>query len=294
MGGYKHSQLKAKAFEEIKGMYERQKKSVQDFVPIGSERDKKMIKKMNKKAAGMDEEEVPEEPVSTKVEVEQEGTKKRKLGTRKKMKSRKRRFRQGTPKGDKTDSDIKKENDELRLCLTIASNKDKEFDETKDLEEININVVIISNGQRRYFSTLMRVISIFDREDLCVVYQLVMNKYEDETPEGFDRILWGDLMIMFNPTDEDEFWNSRQDWNVVSWKLHYSSGVHTLMTDEGLVIHMLVEKKYPLRKKVLLQMLELKLESEEDSTMSLELIRFVKKLIAELEPENSNGDGKDL
>ncbi|GKD20654.1 hypothetical protein Tco_1222357 [Tanacetum coccineum] len=49
------------------------KKFVQDFMPIRSERDKKMIDKMNKKAAGMDEEEVPEEPESTKVEVKQEG-----------------------------------------------------------------------------------------------------------------------------------------------------------------------------------------------------------------------------
>ncbi|GKA68768.1 hypothetical protein Tco_0768685 [Tanacetum coccineum] len=108
------------------------------------------------------------------------------------------------------------------------------------------------------------------------------------------RVLWGDLMIMFNPSDEDEFWNSQQDWNVVSWKLHGSSGVHTLMTEAGLVIHMLVEKKYPLRKKVLLQMLKLKLEFEEDNTMALELIRFVKKLVVELEPEDSDGDEKDL
>ncbi|GKB28610.1 hypothetical protein Tco_0868011 [Tanacetum coccineum] len=235
-------------------LYIKEQERDADFVPIRSERDEKMIDKINKKAAGMDEEEVPEEPESTKVKVKQEGTKKRKLGTRKKINSRKRRFRQGTFKGDKIDSDIEKENDELRLCLTIASDEDKEFDETKDLEEININVVIRSNGQRRYFSTLMRVLFIFDREDLCVVYQLVMNIYQDETPEG----------------------------------------VHTLMTDARLVIHMLVEKKYPLRKKVLLQMLELKLESEEDSTMTLELIRFVKKLITELEPKNSDKDGKDL
>ncbi|GKE47521.1 hypothetical protein Tco_1478779, partial [Tanacetum coccineum] len=113
-------------------------------------------------------------------------------------------------------------------------------------------------------------------------------------PEGFDRVLWGDLMIMFNPDDGYKFWNSQQDWNVVSWKLHGSSGVHTLMTEAGLVIHMLVEKKYPLRKKVLLQMLELKLESEKDSTMALELIRFVKKQVAELEPEDPNGDEDDL
>ncbi|GJT00898.1 hypothetical protein Tco_0822067 [Tanacetum coccineum] len=94
-----------------------------------------------------------------------------------------------------------------------------------------------------YFSTLMRVLSIFDREDLNAVYKLVMDKYQNEVPEGFDRVLWGDLMIMFNPNDEDEFLNTQQDWNIVSWKLHRSSGVHNLMTDTGLVIHMLVEKK---------------------------------------------------
>ncbi|GJT70580.1 hypothetical protein Tco_1029866 [Tanacetum coccineum] len=166
-------------------------------------------------------------------------------------------------------------------CLGIKPHDDK----AEHLEEINQNVVIRSNGQKRYFSTLMRVLSIFDREDLNDVYQLVMDRYQDEIPEGFDRVLWGDLMVMFNPDDENEFWNSQQDWNIVSWKLHGSSGVHTLVTEAGLVIHMLIEKKYPLGKKVLVQMLKLKLESEEDSTMALELIRFVKKLLAELESE---------
>ncbi|GJT17300.1 ribonuclease H-like domain-containing protein [Tanacetum coccineum] len=129
------------------------------------------------------------------------------------------------------------------------------------------------------------------RDDLCAVYQLVMDKYQDEILEDFDKVLWGYLMIMFNPSDKDEFWNSQQDYNVVSWKLHGASVVHTLMTEAGLVIYMLVEKKYPLRKKVLLQMLELKLESKEDSTMALELIRFVKKLILKtLNLENSVGE----
>ncbi|GJV43852.1 putative ribonuclease H-like domain-containing protein [Tanacetum coccineum] len=50
-------------------------------------------------------------------------------------------------------------------------------------------------------------------------------------------------------------------------------------------IGIIVKKKYPLRKKVLMQMLKLKLESEEDSTMALELIRFIKKILEELEPE---------
>ncbi|GJW69233.1 hypothetical protein Tco_0123657 [Tanacetum coccineum] len=159
------------------------------------------------------------------------------------MKSRKRKFIQNT-----FEDDSKKENDELRLHLTIAPDEEKEVD---------YEILDRNNGQKRYFSTLMKVLSIFDRDDLNDVYQLVMDRYQDETPEGFDR-----------------------DWNIVSWKLHGSSGVHTLVTEAGLVIHMLIKKKYPLRKKVLLQMLELKLEYEEDSTMALELIRFVKKLVA--------------
>ncbi|GJS90572.1 hypothetical protein Tco_0773208 [Tanacetum coccineum] len=54
------------------------------------------------------------------------------------------------------------------------------------------------------------------------------------------------------------------------------------MTNEGIVIHMLVKNKYPLKKEVLSQLLKLKLETEEDSTMALELIRFVKKQTVEL------------
>ncbi|GKA81324.1 hypothetical protein Tco_0788016 [Tanacetum coccineum] len=279
VGGKKHSDLKNKNFEEIQVLYEKVKSSDENFVAIGSAEDERIIRELNKKAAGT------KKADSIKEESKEEaGTRKRKLGTRKKMKSRKRRFRHGT-------SEDEKENDELKLCLTIAPNEDKEvdyeildrkypikewttknlgikpqFDETKGLEESNLNVVIRSNGQRRYFSTLIRVLSIFNREDLNAVYKLLMDRYKVEIPEGFNRVLWGDLMIMFNPNDEDEC----------------------------LVIHMLIEKKYHLNKKVQMKMLKLKLESEEDSTIALELIRFVKKLVAMLEPENTNGDGEDL
>ncbi|GKA10543.1 hypothetical protein Tco_0689976 [Tanacetum coccineum] len=197
VGGKKHSDLKTKNFEEIQ--------------------DERIIKDVNKKANGTKKDDSIKEERK-----EEESTRKRKLGTKKKIKPMKRRFRQDTSQDDNTDSE--KENDELRLCLTIAPDEDKEVD-----------------------------------------YEILDKKYQDEIPKDFDRVLWGDLMIMFNPCDEDEFWNSQQDWNV-----------------------------YPLRKKVLVQMLELKLESEEDNTMALELIRFVKKLIAELEPENSDGNEKDL
>ncbi|GKA34775.1 putative ribonuclease H-like domain-containing protein [Tanacetum coccineum] len=308
VGNFKHAELKIKKFEEVQALYEKIKRSDEDFISIGSAEDERLIKRMNEKGVDSSKSEVLKEESKEEVHEEskeEESTRKRKLGTRKKMKSRKRRYIQNT-----SEDDSDKENDELRLHLTIAPDEEKEVDyeildrkypikewkteclgtkpqtdQAEHFEEINQNVVIRSNGQKRYFSTLMRVLSIFDREDLNAVYQLVMDRFQDEIPEGFDRVLWGDLMVMFNPDDENEFWNSQLDWIIVSWKLHSSSGVHTLVTETGLVIHMLVEKKYPLRKKVLVQMLKLKLESEEDSTMALELIRFIKKLLAELEPE---------
>ncbi|GJU82543.1 hypothetical protein Tco_1284908 [Tanacetum coccineum] len=292
VGNYKHAELKVKKFEEVQALYEKIKRSDEDFISIGSAEDERLIKRMNEKGVDSSKSEVLKEESKEEVQKEskeEESTRKRKLGTRKKMKSRKRRYIQNT-----SEDDSDKENDELRLHLTIAPDEEKEVDyeildrkypikewkteclgtkpqtdQAEHIEEINQNVVIRSNGQKRYFSTLMRVLSIFDREDLNAVYQLVMDRFQDEIPEGFDRVLWGDLMVMFNPDDENDFWNAQQDWNIVSWKLHGSSGVHTLVTETGLIIHMLVEKRYPLRKEILMQMLKLKLESEEDSTMAL-------------------------
>ncbi|GJT87790.1 hypothetical protein Tco_1069507 [Tanacetum coccineum] len=240
VGNFKHAELKIKKFEEVQALYEKIKRSDEDFISIGSAEDERLIKRMNEKGIDSSKSEVIKEENKEEAKEEnkeEESTRKRKLGTRKKMKSRKRRYIQNT-----SEDDSEKENDELRLHLTIAEH----------LEEINKNVVIRSNGQKRYFGTLMRVLSIFDREDLNAVYQLVMDRYQDEIPEGFDRVLWGDLMVMFNPDDEDKFWNSQLDWIIVNWKLHSSSGYERL--------------------------LKLKLESEEDSTMALELIRFIKKI----------------
>ncbi|GJS64516.1 hypothetical protein Tco_0679080 [Tanacetum coccineum] len=191
--GKKHSDLKTKNFEEIQVLYEKVKMSDENFIAIGSAEDERRIKDVNKKATGIKKDDNIKEESK-----EKESTRKRKHGTRKKMKSRKRIFRQDASQDDQTDSE--KENDKLRLCLTIATDEDKEvdyeildkkypiiewkteylgtkpqFDKTKRLEEINLNVVIRGNGQRRYFSTLMRVLSIFDREDINAVYQLVMD-----------------------------------------------------------------------------------------------------------------------
>ncbi|GJX92662.1 hypothetical protein Tco_0347248 [Tanacetum coccineum] len=67
-----------------------------------------------------------------------------------------------------------------------------------------------------------------------------------------------------------------------------SLGVTTTFDDnEGLVVHMLIEKNVSFEKKEILMQnahKRLKLESEEESTMAhWKLIRFIKKGIADLE-----------
>ncbi|GKB34532.1 hypothetical protein Tco_0879474 [Tanacetum coccineum] len=105
-GKYRHNQLNKKTFEEIQALYIKEQERDAIFMPIGSERDEKMIDNMNKKAADMDKEEVPEETKSTKVKVKQKGRNeniRKRSGRRLKMKATKKSKRQ------KTDSDLEEE-----------------------------------------------------------------------------------------------------------------------------------------------------------------------------------------
>ncbi|GJV05333.1 hypothetical protein Tco_1338902 [Tanacetum coccineum] len=62
VGNFKHTELKIKKFEEIQALYEKIKRSDEDFISIGSAEDERLIKKINEK--GIDsfkKEEVKEE-----------------------------------------------------------------------------------------------------------------------------------------------------------------------------------------------------------------------------------------
>ncbi|GJT08257.1 hypothetical protein Tco_0842719 [Tanacetum coccineum] len=126
VGNYKHAELKIKKFEEVQALYEKIKRSDEDFISIGSAEDERLIKRMNEKGVDLSKSEVIKEESKEEVKEEdkdEESTRKRKLGTRKKMKSRKRRYIQNT-----SEDDSDKENDELRLHLTIVPDEEKEVD----------------------------------------------------------------------------------------------------------------------------------------------------------------------
>ncbi|GJU83624.1 hypothetical protein Tco_1285989 [Tanacetum coccineum] len=116
IGGYKHSQLKAKTFAEIQGLYERHKRVIDDFKPMDSDD----AVKDSKEAAGVHKQKVHEEPNSTKVEVNQEGREeriKKRPGIRLTMKATKKSKRQ------KTDADLKEE-EQLKAFLNIVPDEE--------------------------------------------------------------------------------------------------------------------------------------------------------------------------
>ncbi|GJT12415.1 hypothetical protein Tco_0859457 [Tanacetum coccineum] len=307
MGDYKHSQLKAKTFKEIQVLYERQKKSIQDFVPIGSEEDERQIQMMDKKIADIHKEKVLEEPDSTKVEVKQEGHEgsiRKRPGKRLKMKATKKSKRQ------KTDSDIEEEK-QLKTFLQIVPDEEGEINyEVLDKRYPIINWeskfyhldshgakrifyrIFRSDGSSRWIKTFSEMVTRFDRMDLEELYNLVMKRFHTTTPEGVELILWGDLRTMFGENADSDLWKNQEEWILKSWNFYENCGVHILVLEDGTEFFLLAERRYPLIKETLEKMMELKLVAETESDSAYNLLRFIQKQIDEF--GSHDGSEKDL
>ncbi|GKA62289.1 hypothetical protein Tco_0761808, partial [Tanacetum coccineum] len=154
-----HTQPKTKKFEEIQALYEKIKRSNEDFIAIGSVEDERIIKEMNEK--GIDS--------SKNESVKEEGK-------------------------EEEDSEIM-EKKSVIARLNKVSSLDGDY-----------LVIYRANGNFRAFNYLM---------------------------------------------------------------------------EDGIVIHMLVERRYPLSKELLQRMIDLGLEVERESIVALDLIRFIKQQIDE-------------
>ncbi|GJR38122.1 hypothetical protein Tco_1213806 [Tanacetum coccineum] len=90
VGNFKHAEYEIKNMRKVQALYEKIKRSDEDFISIGSVEDERLIKRMNEKGVDLSRVEVIKEESKEEVQKEskeEESTRKRKLGTRKKMKS---------------------------------------------------------------------------------------------------------------------------------------------------------------------------------------------------------------
>ncbi|GKB20973.1 hypothetical protein Tco_0854896 [Tanacetum coccineum] len=127
------------------------------------------------------------------------------------------------------------------------------------------------------YSAFIHMLRNFDREDLETLWKLVKAKHGSTRPEeGYERMLWGDLMTMFEPDVESPVWRTLQNEKVLIWKLFDSCGVHFLRL-QSMHIFMLVKKKYSLTPATITGMLNKKLQADHWNEMCYQLLKLMTK-----------------
>ncbi|GJT36788.1 hypothetical protein Tco_0936653 [Tanacetum coccineum] len=87
--------------------------------------------------------------------------------------------------------------------------------------------IIRADGSSRRYSSMIRMLQNINKEDLETLWKLVKAKHGNIRPdEAYERVLWGDLKVMFELDVESKVWRNLQGYNVNVWKLFSSSGVH--------------------------------------------------------------------
>ncbi|GJY84086.1 hypothetical protein Tco_0497462 [Tanacetum coccineum] len=131
-------------------------------------------------------------------------------------------------------------------------------------------------SSKRY-SSIIRMLQGIDREDLEALWRIMKIKYSDIRPEDeFERVLWGDLKVMFEPNKMSDVWRILQGYRVTIWKLIDSSGVH-FVRFKNVHIFMLVEKRYPLTRITITNMLNKKLQTDHQNEMCYQLLKLMVK-----------------
>ncbi|GJT36348.1 hypothetical protein Tco_0926767 [Tanacetum coccineum] len=191
MGGYKHSQLKGKTYEEIQGLYEREQKFIHDFVPMDS-------KKEEKKS----------------IEPESEGKKNKRLkrivGSYATQKSPKKPKVMKSVKNVTEEEAIEytKEKEELRLSLKIIFGDDSEVNyeplsrrfpivnwEYKllgnvDAKDMYVYKLTRADGSLSYHGDMQAFLRRLDRKDLNDLYSCeVHTLFMDGTPMEINMLV---------------------------------------------------------------------------------------------------------
>ncbi|GJR92115.1 hypothetical protein Tco_0216126 [Tanacetum coccineum] len=116
--------------------------------------------------------------------------------------------------------------------------------------KISIYQIIKANGSSKRYSAVIHMLKNFDREDLETLWKIVKARHGYTRPEdGYERVLWGDLKIMFEHHVEDLVWRKV----------------------------MLVEKRYPLTKATITEMLNKKLQADHWNEMCYQLLKLMTK-----------------
>ncbi|GJT95650.1 hypothetical protein Tco_1091168 [Tanacetum coccineum] len=253
MAGFKHSQLKSKSYDEIQKLFDKEMKRVNTFVDMNSEvvKGSKTRTEESSKRAGD--------------ELESDKSKKQKIDEHVEAK------KDDDPEEEemKKHMEIVQDEEEIAIDVIPLATKPLMIVEYKIVKEGQKGFyhLIRADGSSKRYSSMIRMLQGIDREDLETLWKLVKEKHGINMPvDEYERVLWGDLKVMFEPDIKSDVWRNLQGYKVTVWKLFDNCGVH-FVRFRNLHIFMLVEKRYPLTPITISNMLNKKLQADRWNVM---------------------------
>ncbi|GJT54236.1 hypothetical protein Tco_0989290 [Tanacetum coccineum] len=214
MAGFTHSKLKNKSFDEVQKAFDKTMGWINSFVSMDSE----------------------------VMKGEQERIKKQKIDD------------------DQEEAEMKKhmeivvDEEEIAVDAIPLATKHPIIIDWKIIKEGKMGYfqLIRADGSLRKCSSMIKMLQNINREDLETLWKLVKAKHGNTRPEeAYERVLWGDLKVMFEPDIESDVWRNLQGH----------------------------KKKYPLTPETITTMLNKKLQADHWNEMCYQLLKLMTKQV---------------
>nr|GEW45236.1 hypothetical protein [Tanacetum cinerariifolium] len=195
-----------------------------------------------------------------------------------------------------------KSSEEMEKRLEVVDDEDDDvFIEPTPLARkvpvVDYQIVLVDNKPRfkiikadethQLYISFTTLLNNFNREDLENLWRIVKDSFSTSKPTNFsDEYLLLTLKTIFEePDGQDAIWRNQKSVHslalVKSWKLQTSCGVHVI-TLSTVQLFLLVERRYLLLRFTLEQLVNVtRLQVEEESKMSLKLLRFTRQQLQE-------------
>ncbi|GKC60252.1 hypothetical protein Tco_1087850 [Tanacetum coccineum] len=208
MGGYKYNQLKGRSYDEIQKLFDKEIKRVNSFVAMNSEA-QEISGKKNKSS-------------SKKAKIAQDSSAKRVGDKLESDKSKKQKTDENEEVEIDNEAEMKKhmvtvKDDDIEIDAIPLATKPPVIVEYKLIREgiMGHYQLIRGDGSFKIYSSMIRMLQGIDREDLQTLWKLVKTKHGDTRPEDeHERVLWGDLKVMFEPDIKSDVWRILQGYKV--------------------------------------------------------------------------------
>ncbi|GJQ98046.1 hypothetical protein Tco_0009185 [Tanacetum coccineum] len=229
MGGYTYKQLKGRSFDEIQKFFDKEIKRGNTFVAMGSE----VQESKEKKEEGREE--------------TSKGSRKKMLGMKRAGKEQQKESSKKQKVEEEKESEEVDDIDEAELKKLMVIKWDEDIAIEAILLATKLPMIISyklhkegmlvhyelirADGSSKRYSSMIRMLQGIDREDLEALWRIVYG--DTRLDNEFERVLWGDLKVMFEPDKRSDVWKILQGYRVTIWKLIDSSGVHFKKLEES-------------------------------------------------------------